>query len=573
MKFRALLFESARHWHKLPKKYVAGCYGSAALLGAIPTHSHIAMALAGLLAIIASLIIWLWFAWYMLYPHSDRKRAEWRREQSNRHGGFSSTIDKMEIASGFAMFWKIAIIRPSMMTLSFLDRFHLPTHEYAILLMKAGWWKLWLPLDSTGLVVAPSGAGKTQYVTTVIPRFPGPVICASTKPELYYLTGKYRAIHGEPYVCDPGGKYIDSNLHWSVALGCDDQTTAMRRASGLLPATNGTREEESWDARARPILTIFLMAVALSHRNGGRRHRVAVILDFISQDRDSQSTLAVIEEALGDTPGRAQMISRLRGFYRVNDETRTSITEHIAKALIWLNNPATRSLGDEPLTILSNGDYIENPAMFNPRDFILSNGSLFPVADSGLAGSALIGALVTECFDMLKEELKDTDRFPYGRLDPPMLCVFDEADRACPINLADSFAEMRSCGIVQIALVQGVGQLVTGWGVEGAATIKANANSTMILGGLTVASDVRDYVTLGGEHLAVVDEDDSRYINTLDPNYLSSIGVGNALLLRHRMRPSTGRVPQLRFMKRRTLATIPHDPNWTPRKIMKVGDA
>ncbi len=537
--------------------------GAAALAHMVGTDS-----IGNLLSVTALFMAWgatLYWAGpqtQLIWLRSGKVDVGKWRDRANAQEGIADWIDIYQWASVFAMFRQMQAVRPSLRNASLRTRLRVHPTQYAYrLLRSAGIFDLWEKAETFILMIAPARTGKSEWakaqaIELVRARTGnnqiGPYISTSTRSDMLIAVGPVRAAVGTVWVCDPSGSGVKSNVFWSVADGCWDFTTAQRRAGAFLP-TKQDSQQESWDAKARPILAIMMRAIARSHQDDGGCYAMLDIPRWLS-DPDGEEAMAEIAAALGTAPGYLQQNMEIELFYKLPKETRGGIISHICVPLAWLANPHTRHLGDAPLSRKVNGRRLRNPQLFDPLAFALSQDSLFVIAEDQVGGASIAGALVAEVMYSVREATKDPKLFPGGRLEPSMLCQFDEADRSCPIDLVKLTSYMAGHGVNMVAMFQNLAQLELGWGNKGAESIRSNANCTLFMGGMGVADDLRDAEVLMGEHLMVLDLDDRRFTATMSAGMIRSLQRGQAILMRQFMLPTVGRPDQFYLlMKKRNL--------------------
>ena len=88
-----------------------------------------------------------------------------------------------------------------------------------------------------------------------------------------------------------------------------------------------------------------------------------------------------------------------------------------------------------------------------------------------------------------------------GRLDPPLLCVLDEAANICKISdLPQLYSHLGSRGILPITILQSYPQGARVWGEQGMAALWSAATIKVIGAGIDDAKLAEDLSRLVGEH-------------------------------------------------------------------------
>lgn len=145
---------------------------------------------------------------------------------------------------------------------------------------------VWLSLEMHAYVLGPTRSGKT--VTVVIPAVveaPGFVLATSTRSDIISATRRLRERgvadpstgaryggRGRVHIFDPEGlgaadPLTRHNMRWTPLQGCEDPTTAMRRAQTLVGVGGlgqGSNNRE-WGVSAGGYIQALLYAAAISN--------------------------------------------------------------------------------------------------------------------------------------------------------------------------------------------------------------------------------------------------------------------------------------------------------------------
>ena len=110
--------------------------------------------------------------------------------------------------------------------------------EHSILLGRAQLRHgLRVPLEEHVLIQAPPRTGKTGLLAGVILHYPGPVMSTTTKHDVYELTSGIRQRLGPVHVFNPQQiGNVASTFRWSPLQGCENPSTAIRRADAITQA-------------------------------------------------------------------------------------------------------------------------------------------------------------------------------------------------------------------------------------------------------------------------------------------------------------------------------------------------
>ena len=149
--------------------------------------------------------------------------------------------------------------------------------------------EVWLPKESTVLVLAPPRSGKTSgTVAPAVVDHHGPVVATGVRRDIMLWTHPWRAATGAPmWLCEPmlpPGTPLPAGVEpvrWSPLSGCDSMLTAKLRAEALFAAVaEGGPNDQFWRNAGQTLLAAYLMAAA--HRDGSIRD----VLDWADRDSD-----------------------------------------------------------------------------------------------------------------------------------------------------------------------------------------------------------------------------------------------------------------------------------------------
>src|SRR5690606_11016607 len=136
---------------------------------------------------------------------------------------------------------------------------------------------------------------------------------------------------------------------------------------------------------------------------------------------------------------------------------------------------------------------------FDPRDFLLQNGTLYLLGTGAGAGASW--PLVAAFIEALTEVARHLAAGSTGaRLDPPLLLALDEIGNLAPLpSLPVLMAEGGGTGITTMPVLQSLSQARNKWGDHAAGSIWDASIVKVILGGSSSAADLRDLSSLIGE--------------------------------------------------------------------------
>jgi type IV secretion system protein VirD4 len=330
-------------------------------------------------------------------------------------------------------------------------------------------------------LVAPPGEGKTKrFMEPIGAEHPGPVFATSTKSDLYEAIVARRSRLGPVWALDPDGLVPGaSRVRWSPVAGCQSTRTADRRAGALLAAgadTSDVTSGEFFRASARAVLATLLHAAALGE---------ATMADVVGWAADPGN------------PEPLQILSR-------NGESRVDWGERLARHTSGseVTTSGVMRTVDLALSCFQHDDVLEqcSPAPGEHFDFVgflEENGTLFALGKDRPGGVApLVTAFAEELVITAEEQAA---RAAARRLDPPLLCLLDEAPSIAPLpGLPALLADGRGRGIVVVYAMQSFSQAESRWGAQGAETLANATTATCVLGGLKVAEDLHELSQLCG---------------------------------------------------------------------------
>jgi type IV secretion system protein VirD4 len=325
--------------------------------------------------------------------------------------------------------------------------------------------RLWHTIQENILIIGRSRSGKSGWLAKVLVRFPGAVVSATTKPDLFMLTSGLRARYGRPvFTFDPqrfGGDFTRSTIRFDPVDGCQVPAVAVRRGSALTDAvrTKGAEGDSFWSEQAATQMPALLSAAALRG------------LDLRAVRRWTLS---------GDTR-EPERILRAHG--------RTDWADSVAQ----MRGPAERTGATIRMVLNSATKFMDDPAVaecvlpapgagFDIPGFLRLQGALYLVADQRSEISPLaplFACLVTE-IHWTACQLAGSMRGQ--RIDPPLLLMLDECTRICPIPAPALLADSGGRGIMMILAAQGLAQVEERWGKTAGRTVLDTSNQLYVAG-------------------------------------------------------------------------------------------
>jgi type IV secretion system protein VirD4 len=478
-------------------------------------------------------IVVLSTAWWIirwLLPEVSTGRWVGRRDDASEHaGGVATWLDVGERAGKSATRRKAATLRSSIAALPWWKRRYVVMAEYAVPLLRTGWVPVgntvWSTCEDVTMRFGGPRTGKTASLACHALDAPGSLVVTTSRTDLLDLTSPARRKRGRVDVFNPTALgVLESTVRWSPLIGCDDYATAQRRATDLVPLSTG--EAERWDNQARGLLAVLMHASALA--DGSMRTVLGWVspADVIARDQ--------ILTALAESPMGRELGTLVRSLFGTNDRTLTSITTTLLPAIRWLTETTAAQVGDADL---------DDPDFLNVQQLVAGGtDSLYLIGREGACRS-LIGALTAEVAHQVRMTAAS---LPYGRLDPPMTAILDEAPLTCgPVPLHDWTSDMGGRGLTLHIAAQSPAQLRDTWGDDRAATILGNTHSLLVFGGLKAADDLERISTLCGNRLLDMDPDDRRPYPVMTAAEIGSLPPRTALLVTNGLRPLIGRPPMV----------------------------
>lgn len=412
------------------------------------------------------------------------------------------------------------------------------------------------------LVVAPPGAGKTEYLARSILDAQGAVAATSTKLEpIFDDIAEIRAQKGpvEWLNLERLGNR-DSTLLWDPVVGCAEPRTAMRRAGYLLSgssATAGTENRAFWSGSNFDILKSLLWAADMAGLS---------LLDVARWTKNPADREPIeIMERLGQgvPPGWREDLEQAQ--QNPKDKTVLSIYKTLALTFSFLADPA--------IAATIKGARSAATA-FDPVRFITGNGTLFLLGeDKEFAGVGPIFTALTGELYYYGGQLAAANE-ANRRLDPPLTFVLDEAALICSVPLERWTSDARGKGISIHIAIQTMSQATARWGRHSAETIWTNC-TRLILGGLAVPEQLQAISQMCGEREekstttttsngggqggtgSTSTSTSTRRVPVMSPADITGLEFGHMLMLRRQQKPvlvtytPASRLPEIKEVRSR----------------------
>lgn len=447
--------------------------------------------------------------------------------RNRRRAGVASTVEIARKASVHALRARAGVVRPSLAGLSWRHRMRIPGAALGLELCRAGFQRVWCPIEDVVIVIGGPRVGKSGYLASRVLDFPGAALVTSTRTDLLTICGpQRRRTHGPVFVFNAVGLGgIESTITFDPLTGCEDPVTATERATDMLAAVSrgGSGDREFWDAQARRVLAALLHAAAL----GGRS--IDDVAKWVSKPATGRDVPALLMRS-----GVAAFVDDAEQFLGINDRTQTSITTTLMPALGWLNHPpaakaARRGRG------------------FDVAQLLASQATVFLLGAEETQVAPLVCALTGH---IAREARRLAATEPAGRLDPPLGLFLDEAALISPVPLESWSADMGGRGVTICAAFQSRSQLLARWGQHNAATILNNTGGIVLFGGTRDRDDLQFWSTLAGERDEPITTTDMngrvasrtvRKVPVVPPAQIANLPAGRVLVIRRGIGPVLGR--------------------------------
>lgn len=307
-------------------------------------------------------------------------------------------------------------------------------------------------------IMAPRSGKTSGLAIPAILSAPGPVLLTSNKAanDAFTATVDARAEVGTVWTLDPQQiAHHPREMWWDILADARDLAGAKRLAGHFVTASvDESSGSDFWSTAASNTLGALFLAAA-SHRRP-----ITDVLAWLAMPAD-RTPVDLLTDA-----GHHAVAAQLQGTVSGATETRDGIYETARQYASCLLDP------DVAAWVTPNDDLPE----FQPFTFATSRDTLYLLSKDG-GGSA--SAIIAAAADAVMRAAVIVAERSGGRLDPPALCVLDEAANVCRISdLPDLYSHLGSRGVIPMTILQSYRQGQRCWGEAGmdalysAATIK-----------------------------------------------------------------------------------------------------
>ena len=397
--------------------------------------------------------------------------------------------------------------RPSM---RFWRRIVSRTTRYAVRLGRVQYGRrAYSRLEDQCGTVAAQGSGKTGLLIDRILDHDGPVICSTSRDDMYRASANARSRRGRIEVFNPlgiGG--IRSTFSFNLIGTCDTPMASYRMADWLAGVSHGTGNVEWFEQKGKFSLGALLLAASI----GG--HSVTDVYWWNHAGKAEHCPAIGILQKNGN-PELAQVVHRLLQ----SDRTAGSVRDTIDKALQWAAMPELAGAASRD-------------GSFDHLSLILDSGTLYLIAagDSDSLITPLIRAVAS--YVHFQAGVIGSKR-RHGRLDPPLLMALDEVAVTCPIALPGMLSDSAGKGLLINWVAHSFSQLEERYGRFGAKTILATTGCLRLLGGIKDDETLEKASKLCGK----VDGPDGKPVDVVPAELLRTLPDGRALVIRTNLLP------------------------------------
>lgn len=375
--------------------------------------------------------------------------------------------------------------------------------------------------DFTLAIMGPRTGKTSALAAPALIKAPGAAIATSNRADILVITMEERAKVGRVWTFDPQRIAHSKQDFWLDLLAAARTVPgAQRLAAAFVAATaDPSSRRDFWYGAAGNVLTALFHAAACTNQP------IQAVLGWLANpvDRAPVDALRSI--------GKVQLAEQLQGTVRGALETRDGIYETARQVVAALLDP-------DVARWITRDDKLER---FDPIKFPTSRDTIYLLSKNG--GGSAAGMIAAVADMLLQSGVAAAERMG-GRLDPPMLPIFDEAANIVRLeDLPDMASYLGGTGLPAIVILQSFRQGAKAWGemgmdaLWGASTIKligAGIDDADFAGKLSRL--IGDYpiwrrsVSFGGSsgHSNSVQAHDRP---SLQASEIRTLGKGRALLL------------------------------------------
>ncbi|WP_371787856.1 TraM recognition domain-containing protein [Streptomyces griseoaurantiacus] len=329
-------------------------------------------------------------------------------------------------------------------------------------------------------VMAPRSGKTSALAIPAILAAPGPVLLTSNKAanDAFTATFDARADVGTVWTLDPQQiAHHPRRMWWDILADARDLAGATRLAGHFVAAAvDESAGADFWSTAASNTLGALFLAAACHGRP------VTDVLAWLASPAD-RTPVDLLTDA-----GHHAVAAQLQGTVSGAVETRDGIYETARQYAACLLDPEIAAWVTPDKTL----------PQFRPATFASSRDTLYLLSKDG-GGSA--SAIIAAAADAVMRAAVTVAERSGGRLDPPALCVLDEAANVCKISdLPDLYSHLGSRGVIPITILQSYRQGQKVWGEVGMDALWSAATIKVIGSGIDDADFADKLSRLIGEH-------------------------------------------------------------------------
>ncbi|MEE1763577.1 type IV secretory system conjugative DNA transfer family protein [Streptomyces sp. SP18BB07] len=371
-------------------------------------------------------------------------------------------------------------------------------------------------------IMAPRSGKTSGLAIPAILAAPGPVLLTSNKAanDAFTATVDARAKVGTIWTLDPQQiAHHPREMWWDILADARDLAGAKRLAGHFVAASvDESSGADFWSTAASNTLGALFLAAA-SHRRP-----ITDVLAWLASPAD-RTPVDLLTDA-----GHEAVAAQLQGTVSGATETRDGIYETARQYASCLLDP------DIAAWVTPDKRLPE----FKPSAFATSRDTLYLLSKDG-GGSA--SAIIAAAADAVMRAAVVVAERSGGRLDPPALCVLDEAANVCKISdLPDLYSHLGSRGVIPMTILQSYRQGQRCWGEAGMDALWSAATVKIVGSGIDDIDFADKLSRAIGEHevrTVSVSHSDSgkstsvsmRTERILAPDAIRALPKGKALLL------------------------------------------
>ncbi|MBE4741481.1 type IV secretory system conjugative DNA transfer family protein [Streptomyces caniscabiei] len=371
-------------------------------------------------------------------------------------------------------------------------------------------------------IMAPRSGKTSGLAIPAVLAAPGPVLLTSNKAanDAFTATVDARAKVGMIWTLDPQQiAHHPREMWWDILADARDLAGAKRLAGHFVAASvDESSGADFWSTAASNTLGALFLAAA-SHRRP-----ITDVLAWLASPAD-RTPVDLLTDA-----GHEAVAAQLQGTVSGATETRDGIYETARQYASCLLDP------DIAAWVTPDKRLPE----FKPSAFATSRDTLYLLSKDG-GGSA--SAIIAAAADAVMRAAVVVAERSGGRLDPPALCVLDEAANVCKISdLPDLYSHLGSRGVIPMTILQSYRQGQRCWGEAGMDALWSAATVKIVGSGIDDIDFADKLSRAIGEHevqTVSVSRSDSgkstsvsmRTERILAPDAIRALPKGKALLL------------------------------------------